>query len=68
MLTYLVRDAAWRVIDEARVRARAGGGWQVFRTDLDVTTGQLELLLNGTRVGAVEMTGLECALGNSSPD
>lgn len=63
VLTYVVRDAAGRVIDEARVRARAGGAWQVFRTDLDVTTGQLELLLNGTRVGAVEMTGVGCAVG-----
>ncbi len=67
VLTYVVRDAAGRVIDEARVRARAGGGWQGFRTDLDITTGQLELLLNGTRVAAVDMTGVECAGGAPSP-
>jgi hypothetical protein len=56
MLTYVVRDGAGRVIDEARVRVRAGGAWQVFRTDLDVTTRHVEILLNGTRVGEVEMT------------
>lgn len=61
VLTDTLRGTAGPVIDAARVRARAGGVWQVFRTDLDITLVQLEMLLHGTRVGAVEMTGTQCA-------